>query len=220
MSLDQIREVRERSGAPMAQCKSALDETQGDVAKALELLQKRGVVRNVSDARVATDGLVHAYIHPGSKLAVLVEVNCETDFVARTPEFRAFCDDIAMQIAGMNAQFVSRQEVTQEVLARQEEIFTEQLRKDGKPEASFAKILPGKLNKWYQEVCLLDQESIHVQGKTVEQLRAEVSAKFGEKLTIRRFTRWEVGQGLQKRSVDGYVSEVMMAAASGDGPKS
>ena len=199
MSAEKIREVRERSGAPLSEGKTALEEAQGDIDQALVVLQKRGTTRSVSESRIAAEGLVRSYIHPGDRLAVLVEVNCETDFVARSPDFRAFCDDVAMQIAGMSPRYVARTEIPEEHRVSQREIFVAQLREQKKPEAAIAKIVEGKINKWYSEVCLLDQESITVPGKTVEQVRAEVSAKFREKVSVRRFTRWEVGSGMEKR---------------------
>jgi len=226
MAPEKIREVRERSGAPMSECKTALEEAGGDVDNALEVLQKRGTTRSVSSARIATEGLVQSYIHTGGKLAVLVEVNCETDFVARTNEFKAFCEDIAMQIAGMEPKFVSREEIPADVLAKQQDIFmaahkdaprwSDEKKKGSRDPERLAKIIEGKIAKWYREVCLLDQDSIHVPGKTVEQLRTEVSAKFREKITIRRFLRWEVGEGLVRKTSN--LAEEVAKAIGGDEP--
>jgi elongation factor Ts len=204
----------------MAECKSAVEEAGGNVEKALEVLQKRGTTRSVSGARVAAEGLVHVYVHTGSKLAVLVEVNCETDFVARTPEFKAFCEGVAMQIAGMNPKYVSRNQIPAEDIARQRDIFTESSRTVGQPPERLAKIVEGKVNKWFAEVCLLDQKAVldtdPWASKTIEDVRAAVSANFRERITIRRFIRWEVGEGMEKRS-NNLVSEVASAIEASKG---
>lgn len=205
MSMDLVKEVRSRSQAPLGDCKKALDDANGDVEAALLLLQKRGEAKAVAaGGRIATEGQVFSYLHPGSRLAVLVEVNCETDFVARSPGFAKFGEDVAMQIAGMSPQFVRREDVPQTTLDTQMEIFKAQLQKDGKPEKAWPKILEGKLNKWYSEVCLLEQGALSdSEGKcTVEDLRRKLSASVGENVVVRAFVRWELGQGLAKRVHD------------------
>src|SRR4051812_34735008 len=161
-----VKEVRERSGAGMMDCKNALVEASGDVEKALEIIQKKGLAKAVKKAgRVASEGLVHSYIHAGGRLGVLVEINCETDFVSRNPDFRAFCEETAMQIAAMNAQYVRKEEIPESAIAKQKEIFAAQLKEEGKPEQAWPKIMEGKVNKWSQEICLNDQESIIHAGK-------------------------------------------------------
>jgi elongation factor Ts len=208
-----VKEVRERSGAGMMDCKNALVEASGNVEKALEIIQKKGLAKAVKKAgRVASEGLLTSYIHAGGRLGVLLEINCETDFVARNPDFKQFCDETAMQIAAMNAQFVRREEIPESVIAKQKEIFEGQLKEEGKPAAAWPKIVEGKVNKWSSEICLIEQESIIHQGKTIEQLRAELIAKIGENINIRRFTRWELGEGIEKKSED-YAAEVAKMAA-------
>jgi elongation factor Ts len=195
-TLEQIKEVRTRSGVGMDACRKALEESAGDVEKALELLQKRGMVKATERAgRIATEGKVVTYVHGGGAKVAVVEVNCETDFSARTSEFQAFCDEVAMHIVAAAPRFLSKEEVPGDVHHSQHAIFAEQI-PTGKPEAATAKILQGKFSKWYQEVCLLDQESVVQPGKTIDQLRTELGAKIGENVTIRRFIRWEVGEGL------------------------
>lgn len=203
-----VKEVRERSGAGMMDCRSALVEAGGDVEKALEVIQKKGLAKGVKKAgRVAAEGLIHSYIHAGSRLGVLLEVNIETDFAARNENFKQFCDEVAMQIAAMSAQYVKREDISQSVLAKQKELFEAQLKEEGKPAQSWPKILEGKLNKWMTEVCLVEQESIIHPGKTIEQLRTELVAKIGENVVIRRFVRWELGEGIEKVKED-YATEV------------
>ncbi|MBI2388960.1 MAG: translation elongation factor Ts [Deltaproteobacteria bacterium] len=216
ISASTVKEVRERSGAGMMDCKNALVEANGDVEKALEIIQKKGLAKAVKKAgRVASEGLVHSYIHAGGRIGVLVEINCETDFVSRNEDFKRFCDDVAMQIAGMSAQYVRKEEIPADVTAKQKEIFQAQLKEEGKPEQAWPKILEGKLSKWAQEICLNDQESIVVPGKNIEQVRAELVAKIGENINIRRFVRWELGEGIEKKKED-YAAEVAkMAAGNG-----
>ncbi len=212
-SASQVKEVRERSGAGMMDCKNALAEANGDVEKALELIQKKGLAKAIKKAgRVASEGLLHAYIHAGSRIGVLLEINCETDFVSRNDDFKQFCEDTAMQIAAMNAQFVKKEEIPETAVAKQKEIFAGQLKEEGKPEQAWPKIIEGKLAKWSTEVCLVDQESIIHPGKTVEALRAELVAKIGENINIRRFVRWELGEGIEKKKED-YAAEVAKLAA-------
>lgn len=191
MNLAAVQEVRNRSHAPLNECRSALQETEGDVEKALVVLQKRGVLRaQASSAREAREGAVHSYVH-NSKIAVLVEVNCETDFAARNPLFRKFVDELAMHIAATNPGLVSRDNDPDP--AKMQTIFEHQVKESGKPEAAWSKIIDGKMNKWYSEICLLEQESIITPKRTIEELRAELSSQLGENVVVRRFTRWELG---------------------------
>jgi elongation factor Ts len=210
-----VKEVRERSGAGMSDCRSALVEANGDVEKALEIIQKKGLAKAVKKAgRVASEGLVHAYIHAGGRLGVLVEINCETDFVSRNGDFKQFCEETAMQIAAMNAQYVRREEIPESAIAKQKEIFEAQLKEEGKPEQAWPKIMEGKVTKWATEICLLDQESIIHAGKTIEQVRAELVAKIGENINVRRFVRWELGEGIEKKKED-FSAEVAKMAGGG-----
>lgn len=212
ISSSMVKEVRERSGAGMMDCKNALVEASGDVEKALDIIQKKGLAKAVKKAgRVASEGMVHSYIHAGGRIGVLLEVNCETDFASRNEEFRRFVEDIGMQIAGMNAQYVRKEEIPAAVIAKQKEIFEAQLKEEGKPQQAWPKIMEGKVNKWSQEICLNDQESFTSPGKTIEQLRTDLVAKIGENITIRRFTRWELGEGIEKVKED-YAAEVAKLA--------
>lgn len=215
ISLEQVKEVRNRSSVGMAECKSALEEAAGDVDKALEVLQKRGLLRAASRAgRIAAQGKIGTYVHGDGSKVCMVEVNCETDFAAKSPTFKEFCENVAMQIVGMSPVYVQRTDVPEAQIAKQREIFEAQLRKEGKPEQAVAKIVEGKLNKWLTEVCLLEQESVTSPKKTVDQVRAELVAQLGENVTIRRFTRWEVGEGIEKPVKEDYASEVAKLAGS------
>jgi len=208
MSVELIKQIRERSGAPIGECKKALDESNGDVEVALEILQKRGILKaGALSLKEATEGLFISYIHAG-KIAVLVEVNCSTDFVARSPEFRSFAEETAMQIAATGAKHISVQDVPEIDVHRQVQIIRAQLQEEQKPERSWEKILEGRLNKWYEEVCLLNQESILYPKTTVEQLRTSLVAKLGENVKIRRFVRWELGDGVVKESKEDFATEI------------
>lgn len=212
-----VKEVRERSGAGMMDCKNALVEATGNVEKALEIIQKKGLAKAIKKAgRVANEGAILSYIHAGGRVGVLLEVNSETDFVARSDDFKLFCEETALQIAGAGTppQYVKKEEIPESVIAKQKEIFTGQLKEEGKPEASWPKIMEGKVAKWAGEICLLTQESFIHQGKTIEQLRTELVAKIGENISVRRFVRWELGEGIEKAKED-YASEVAKMAAEG-----
>ncbi len=193
MNADAVKEVRNRSHAPLNECRSALDEAGGDVEGALVVLQKRGVLRaQASAARAAREGVVHSYVH-GGRIAVLVEVNCETDFAARNPLFTKFVDDLAMHVAAASPRYLTRYMVDDAEHEVMRSVFEEQLPK-GKPPAVAEKILDGKFVKWFSEVCLMEQASLIVEGgKTVEQLRAQLSSQLGENVVVRRFARWELG---------------------------
>lgn len=208
MSMDPqlVKKLREMSGAGMMDCKRALEEGDGDLEKAFTLLRKRGQAAAAKKAgRVATEGLIGSYVHPGSKIAVVVEVNCETDFVARNEEFQELVHDLAMQICATDPRFIRKEDVTSEVLEREKEILREQAAASGKPEAVLARIVEGKLGKFYEDNCLYEQHFIKDQAgnATVAELINSKIAKFGENITVRRFVRFKVGEGLSKSAADG-----------------
>ena len=189
-----VKELRERTGAPMMDCKSALAESEGDADKAIEALRKKGLAKAAKKAgREAGDGLVASYIHAGGKIGVLLEVNCETDFVARTDDYQQLVKDLAMHIAAANPSFVRREEVTEDVLETERRIFREQALAEGKPEAVVERIVEGKLKKFYGESVLLEQPFVKDPDLTVEKLIAEQIGKLGENIQVRRFARFELG---------------------------
>jgi elongation factor Ts len=189
-----VKKLREACGAGMMDCKMALTEAQGDFDEAIKLLRKKGMASADKKAsRAANEGMVDYYIHPGAKVGVLIEVNCETDFVARNPEFKQFCHDVAMHIAAASPAYVSREDIPAEVIAAEMEIYTEQAKQSGKPEAVIQKIAEGKLAKWYGEVVLLEQQFVKDPDKTIDMLRRELVSKVGENIEIRRFARFRVG---------------------------
>ena len=190
-----VMELRQRTGVGMMECKKALAETNGDIELAIETLRKRGAAKAASKAeRAASQGLVESYIHPGGGVGVLVEVNCETDFVARTDDFAALVRNVAMHIAAMNPLAVRREEVSPELAAAERAIFVEQVRAEGKPAAIIDKIVDGKVNKWYSEIVLLEQPYVKDDKKTVGDLIQEAIAKMGENIQIRRFAKFRLGQ--------------------------
>ena len=196
MSIDAklVKKLRDACGAGVMDCKQALAEAQGDIDEALKLLRKKGMAAADKKASRATnEGMVDSYIHPGAEVGVLVEVNCETDFVARNEAFKAFVHDVAMHIAAASPRWVSREDVPEEVKASELEIYTEQARQSGKPEAVIQKIAEGKLNKWYSEVVLLEQPFVKDPEKTIDELRRALVAKTGENIEIKRFARFRVG---------------------------
>ena len=213
-----VKALREKTGAGMMECKKALTEANGNEEQAVEILRKRGMATAGKKAgRVAAEGAVGSYIHMGGKVGVLVEVNCETDFVARTEEFQALVKDIAMHIAAAEPRYVSRDEVESGVLDKEREITRAQIANDpknaNKPEQVVEKIVEGRLNKFYEEAVLLDQPFVKDPAKTINELLTEKIAKTGERITVRRFTRYKMGEGLAKRDED-FGSEV--AALTGD----
>lgn len=196
----------------MLDCKKALDETGGDVEKAIALLREKGLAAAANKAgRVATEGVVESYIHAGGRIGVLVEINCETDFVAKTDQFREFARDIAMQIAAANPKFVRREEVPADELEKEKEILKNQALNEGKPEKIVEKMVEGRISKYYEEYCLLEQSFIKDPDKTISNLLNEKISKIGENISIRRFVRYELGEGLEKK-VDNFVEEVMAQA--------
>jgi elongation factor Ts len=190
-----VKELRDKSGAGMMDCKRALAETGGDIERAIEYLRKQGIAGAEKRAgREATEGLVDAYIHPGNRVGVLVEVNCESDFVARTDEFRSLVRNVAMQIAAAAPLAVRREDLPADVVEREKDIFRAQVESSGKPASIIEKIVSGRLDKYYSEVCLLDQPYIRDPQKTVADLVKETSAKIGENVIVRRFARFNLGQ--------------------------
>ncbi|UVI32529.1 translation elongation factor Ts [Paenibacillus spongiae] len=207
-----VKELREKTGAGMLDCKKALEEANGDLTKAAELLREKGLAAAANKAgRIATEGVVESYIHAGGRIGVLVEINCETDFVAKTDQFREFARDIAMQIAAANPKFVAREEVSQEELDKEREILKAQALNEGKPANIVEKMVEGRLGKYYEEFCLLEQSFIKDPDKTVSTLLKEKISTIGENISIRRFVRYELGEGLEKKE-DNFVAEVMSQA--------
>lgn len=190
-----VQDLRASTGLGMMDCKKALTETDGDMEKAVELLRKKGMSAVEKRAgREASEGLVTSYIHPGSRLGVLVETNCETDFVARTDDFQGFSKDIAMHIAAQSPLVVRREDVDPELIEREKAIFLEQAKNEGKPEHIAEKIVTGRLEKYYQEVVLLEQAFVKDPDKTIQDLITEITAKIGEKIGVRRFSCFRLGQ--------------------------
>lgn len=204
-----VKELRERTGAGMLDCKKALEEANNDITKAAELLREKGLSAAASKAgRIATEGVVESYIHAGGRIGVLVEINCETDFVGKTDSFKEFARDIAMHIAAANPRFVRREEVPQEEVEKEKEILKAQALNEGKPEKIIEKMVEGRISKFYEEYCLLEQSFVKDSDKTIDQLLNEKISTIGENISIRRFVRYELGEGLEKK-VDNFVEEVM-----------
>jgi elongation factor Ts len=195
ISAQQVKELRDRTGVGFAACREALVEATGDIERAIDLLRKKGQATAAKKAQRATsEGLVSCYIHAGGKIGVLIEVNCESDFVARTDDFQRLCHDVAMHIAALDPRFLRRDEVTQETLDREREIYKEQAKATGKPEAVVEKIVNGKMEKFYEENCLYEQHFIKDEGSTVKELIDHTIAKIGENIAVRRFSRFKVGE--------------------------
>lgn len=219
VNAQQVKVLRDRTGAGMMDCKNALVEAGGDEDKAVEIIQKKGLAKAAKKAAaIAAEGMVHSYIHPGSRIGVLVEVNCQTDFVARNEEFKRFVDEVGLQIASSSPQYVRRSDVSEADLAKQDAIFRGQLeeeeKKTGKkkPEPALAKIVEGKLNKWFSEVCLDEQALVtREDDKTVGQVSEELTARLGEKIAVRRFVRFELGEGIkvEKKDLAADVAETL-----------
>ena len=190
-----VKELRDKTGAGMMDCKKALVESKGDVDKATEILRKKGIASASKKAsRVVNEGRVESYIHPGNKIGVLVEINCETDFVAKTEDFATFSRDVAMQIAASSPSYVKREDVDQDTIDREMDIYREQAKSQGKPENIIDKIATGKLDKFYSEICLMEQPFVKDPDKTIENLVKETIAKLGENISIRRFSRFKIGE--------------------------
>lgn len=203
ISASLVKELRERTGAGMMDCKKALAEKEGDMEKAAIYLREKGLAAAAKKAgRIAAEGLIESYIHGVGKIGVLVEINCETDFVAKTDEFKGLARDIAMQIAAAKPEFVRREEVPAENLEQEREILRAQALNEGKPEKIVDKMVAGRIEKYYKDVCLLEQPFIKDNNITVQQLLTEKIAKIGENISVRRFTRYELGEGIEKKQSD------------------
>ncbi len=207
-----VSELRAKTGAGIMDCKKALAEGKGDLDKAVEYLRKKGLSTSAKKAgRVASEGAVGSYIHAGGKIGVLVEVNSETDFAGRSEDFQRFVRDVAMHIAASSPTYVSRQDVPADVVSKEKEILAAQVLESGKPKNVVDKIVEGKLGKFFAEICLLEQPFVREPEKSVEQILADLVGKVGEKIVVRRFARFQLGEGIEKRSED-FAAEVAKAA--------
>jgi elongation factor Ts len=194
-----VKELREKTGAGVMDCKKALAECSGNLEKAVDYLRQKGLAAAAKKAtRVAAEGLVGAYIHAGGKIGVMVELNCETDFVARTPEFQALLKDVAMQVAAASPRYVRREDVPAEEIERERNIYRTQVLEQGKPEKIVDKIVEGKLDRFYSEICLLEQAFIKDPDKKVGDLLRDAVARMGENIQVRRFMRYQIGEGAEK----------------------
>src|SRR3954469_1164985 len=212
ISASLVKDLREKTNAGMMDCKKALAETNGNFEKAVEGLRVKGLSSAAKKAgRTATEGSVVSYIHGGGRIGVLVEINCETDFVARNEDFISFTKDVAMQIAATAPQFVRKEEVAEDVRAHEKSVLVAKAVESGKPAAIAEKMVEGQLSKWLKEICLLDQPFVKNPDKTIEQIQQELIAKIGENIMIRRFVRFELGEGLEKKKGD-FAAEVAAQA--------
>ena len=215
ISAQQVKALRDRTGAGIGDCKNALEEAGGDEEKAVDIIQKKGLAKVAKKAgAIATEGVIHAYIHAGSRIGVLAEINCQTDFVARSPEFQEFVNGVGLQIASMTPLFVRRSDITADALEKQKQIFLGQMDEEeaasGKkrPAEVKEKIVAGKLDKWQAEICLDEQPAVvSEEGHTIAQLAEALSAKIGEKISVRRFVRYELGEGIEKKKSD-FAAEI------------
>lgn len=209
ISAAQVKELRERTGAGMMDCKKALNEVGGDMDKAVDFLREKGLAAAAKkEGRIAAEGIVEAYIHGGGRIGVMLELNCETDFVAKTDDFKQFARDVALQVAAANPLYLVKEDVPAEVLQHEKDILRAQALNEGKPEKIIEKMVQGRIEKYYKEVCLMDQAFVKDPDKTINDLVLEKTAKIGERIVIRRFTRYEMGEGIEKRQED-FASEVM-----------
>lgn len=213
ITAEAVRDLREKTGAGIMDCKKALSQNDGDIEKAITYLREKGLAAARKKAsRAASEGLVSAYIHSGGKVGVLLEVNCETDFVAKTGGFEDLIKDISMHIAAMNPQYVRRAEVPAEVVEKEKEIFRVQAKESGKPDHVIAKMVDGKVEKFYKDACLLEQPFVKNHDVTIEKLVMDAVAKLGENIMVRRFVRYKVGEGIEKKTHD-FAAEVAAAQA-------
>jgi len=195
ITASQVKALRDKTGIGMMDCKAALIEAEGDIDKSIDVLRKKGIAKAEKKAsRNASDGLIWSYIHPGNKIGVLVEVNCETDFVAKTPDFQNFVKDIAMHIAATNPGAIRREEIDPQLVEKEREIFVEQAKSQNKPENILTRIVEGKLDKYYQENCLLEQAFVKDPQKTIKEYLTETIARIGENINISRFVRFQLGE--------------------------
>jgi elongation factor Ts len=201
ISVELVKDLRQRTGAGVIDCKTALQEADGNIEGAIDYLRRKGLATAAMKAgRIATDGLVSSYIHAGGKMGVLVEINCETDFVAKTEDFQTFVKNIAMHIAAANPQYIRREEIPEEVLEREQAIYRTQAQEAGKPQKVIDKIVDGKMERFYSEICLLEQTYVRDTDLTIKELLDAMIAKVGENITIRRFARFQLGEGLSSQS--------------------
>lgn len=208
-----VAKLRQTTGVGMMECKKALVDANGDFDQAIKLLRERGLKAvDKKQNRIASEGLVASYIHMGGRIGVLVEVNCETDFVAKSEDFQTLVKDIAMQIAAANPKYVSEAEVDPQELEKEKEILKAQALNEGKPANIVERMIEGRIKKYYEEVCLLNQPFVKDSGKTIQNILTEATLKIGEKLSIRRFVRYELGEGMEKRN-DNFVEEVQKQMA-------
>ena len=204
ITAQQVKELRERTGAPWGDCKTALTESNGDVAGAEVFLRKKGLAAaKKREGRATLEGIIGSYIHAGGKIGVLVELNCESDFVARTSEFQHLAHELAMHVAASDPRFIRKEEVTPEILAKEKEIYRAQAQASGKPEKVLDRIVEGKMEKFYEEVCLLEQHFVKDPGQTVGQLIASYIGKLGENIIVRRFVRFKLGDSESKEQGTG-----------------
>lgn len=203
-----VKELRTRTGVGMMDCKKALTEANGDMEKAVDILREKGLSKVAKKAgRIAAEGIVGSYIHGNGRIGVLVEVNCETDFVAQTEGFHALVKDIAMQIAAANPLYVSREEVPADVISHEKEVYRQEALNEGKPEKIVDRMVEGRVEKYFKEVCLLDQPFIKDGDKTINDVVLEATVKMGEKVSIRRFTRYQLGEGIEKKQ-ENFAAEI------------
>ncbi len=211
ISAQQVKELRETTGAGMMDCKKALTETGGDMSKAVDFLREKGLAAAAKKSgRIAAEGLVESYIHGAGRIGVLIEVNCETDFVAKTPEFHGFVRDLAMQVAASNPAYLSRQEVPAAILEHEREVLKAQALNEGKPAKIVEKMVDGRVEKFYKDNCLLEQAFIKDPDKSVTDIINAQISKIGENIVVRRFTRYQLGEGIEKKSSD-FAAEVAEA---------
>ncbi len=209
ITAEMVKQLRERTGVGMMDCKKALTEANGDVDKAIEILREKGLAAASKKAgRIAAEGLVESYIHGNGRIGVLIEINTETDFAASNEDFKAFVKDVAMQIAAAKPEYIRREEVPAEMVEKEKEILTAQARNEGKPEKIIQKMVEGRIDKYYKEICLLEQAFIKDPDKTVQQLLNEKITTIGENINIRRFVRFERGEGIAKKE-ENFADEVM-----------
>ena len=209
ISASSVKELRNMTGAGIMDCKKALQEADGDKEKAIDILREKGISAAAKKAdRIAAEGIVESYIHMGGRIGVMVEVNCETDFVAKTPEFKSFVRDIAMHVAATDPQYLSKEDVPEKDVAREKEILRAQALSEGKPEKIVDRMVEGRLEKYFKEICLLEQAFVKDPDKTIRDIVNEQISRVGENIRIRRFVRYEMGEGLEKRQND-FAKEVM-----------
>jgi elongation factor Ts len=207
-----IKDLRERTNAGMSDCKKALDECGGDIEKAVDWLRAKGIASAAKKAgRIAAEGAVHSYIHAGGRIGVLLEVNCETDFVAMGDAFKGLVADLGLHIAAAAPRYLDRDDVPADVLANEKEVQKQRVMEEGKPAAVAERIVEGRIGKFYEEICLLEQKFVKDDAKSIRELVAETSGKCGEKVAVRRFVRFELGEGIQKRQ-DDFAAEVAAQA--------